>query len=396
MTQINLLEQQNIPDKTSLTDFINQVKNAFDDFVWFKSTIIECEIKSIKKVRQFYYLELIELDSFGRVLSSARANIFNPIVIDSFLRRAKIINYNDIVWTKILINAWPTFHKDFWFSINIDKIFTESFVWNVQIQKEDIIKELKEKWILYQNKEHLIWYPSYKIALISSSTSEWLRDFLSILEESNINFEYDLFETKVWWNDAKDEVLSSLNKIENIEYDFVFIVRWWWASDWMYWWNDRILSQKVCEFNKPIITAVGHTVDESILDLVCFKSCKTPSEAASYFINLYLENKQNLSYSFEMINYKIDNKINFYRFELEKINNFISKINLKLLNYKNEIDKTILNIRWHSLDKILSRWYFYLKSNSWEFKKELEIWETIKLVWDKNEYIIEVKEKNSI
>jgi exodeoxyribonuclease VII large subunit len=46
----------------------------------------------------------------------------------------------------------------------------------------------------------------------------------------------------------------------------------------MYWANDEKLAFKIANFPLPVMSAVGHTVDLSILDIVAKYSAKTPSE----------------------------------------------------------------------------------------------------------------------
>lgn len=384
-------------DNLRLSEFMDFIKTAFDDFIWFKSHTVEVEVKSIKKVRQFHYLELVETDSSSRIISSCRGTIFNPLVVDSFLKRAKLSSFDEIIGSKILINAWPNFHKDYWFSVNIDKIFSENTVWNLQIKKEELIKTLKEKWLFYLNKEQVIGDVPMKLALVSAETSEWLRDFLSILDESKINFNYDLYEAKVGWADASKSVLGALTEIQDsiYDYDAAVVLRWGWASEGMNWTNDSDLCHFASELDFPLLTAIGHTVDEWVLDMIAYKNLKTPSEAAKFIIDIYSEKLNNLSLLKREIDLKISDKIYYYSSELSRISLLIKNSSLKVEGYKKELENLISKIRSHSPEKALSKGYSYVKDNSWNVLSNFEVWDSVILVSAFWEFEIEIKKKIS-
>jgi len=89
----------------------------------------------------------------------------------------------------------------------------------------------------------------------------------------------------------------------------------------MNWTNDLELCYKVCNFHIPVMSAVGHTVDQSILDMVSCYDCKTPSEASKTLIDIYNEFNEDLEAEFEYINNNILDFRDKYKNEL----NLISK-----------------------------------------------------------------------
>jgi len=113
--------------KMSLSTFLDIMKSQFDDIIGYHYYLIEAEIKSIKKNRQFYYIDLVETKN-GKIIDSTRANIFNSVVMSSFLIEAGISDSQDLVGKKLLLNVKPTFHKTYNFSLNILKIHADYFV----------------------------------------------------------------------------------------------------------------------------------------------------------------------------------------------------------------------------------------------------------------------------
>jgi hypothetical protein len=100
-------------EKFGLSDFLSQVKEAFDSFIAYKNFLIEAEIRSIKKVNQFYYFELVELDASGQITAKVRASLFNQTAMKVFLRKIKLDNYSELEGKKIVIQGRANFHKDY-------------------------------------------------------------------------------------------------------------------------------------------------------------------------------------------------------------------------------------------------------------------------------------------
>lgn len=398
----------------SLHNYIKTLKENFEVFLWFKSDLIECEVEKITMVRWFYYLDLIETGDFWKIKAKIRWNIFNKITIDAFLKRVKIWNYREMEWMKIVIKARPSFHEFYGISLIIEKIMWDFTAWQMQWEKEDIIKRLKERWVLDKNKNLTLAYPKLKIAIISNSESAWLEDFLKIIEDSKINLDYKLFESLVWWENAIDSVLSAIKKIREAKekFDLILIVRWWWDSEWMHWANDEKLALEVGKLDIPLMSAIWHTSDVSILDMIAKFDCKTPSESAKVLIDYYkkfeeetdftyknIKNKLNLIkleiknklISFKNIKIKISNKIEKEKLTIENIKNNIDiKLKNNVLLYKKELLNTYNSIKSKDYNKILKKGYFIIKNDD-KVLKNPKVWEKYILESYEKKFEIEIK-----
>lgn len=113
--------------KMSLSVFLDIMKSQFDDIIGYHHYLIEAEVKSIKQNRQFYYIDLVETRN-GKIVDSTRSNIFNSVVMTSFLIEVGISNVQELVGKKLLLYVKPTFHKTYNFSVNILKIHADYFV----------------------------------------------------------------------------------------------------------------------------------------------------------------------------------------------------------------------------------------------------------------------------
>lgn len=409
--------------KLLLSEFLEIIKWQFDEIIWYYDYMIEAEVRSIKQNRQFYYFELIEIKNW-KIIDSARANIFNPRIMLSFLHETWITDVQELVWKKLLFTAKATFHKTYNFSINISKIHSDFFVWWLEKQKKQNISELMNAWIFHNNHSTNLWFPKFKIAVITSAKSEWFRDFQTILDESGFDFEIEIFNSLVHWEKASLEVLQNLEKIKEknstwTKYNLVAIIRWGWWSEWMNWWNDFDLSYEVCNYNIPVMSAVWHTVDKSILDMVSYFDCKTPSEAANKLIDIYYDYKKNIDREFDYINNKINIFSDKYKKDIWYLSRniplqFSSKIkkyqnNLKTLNIsnkiifqknllKNNLENTYNKILSNNPDKVIKKWYSILYDFDWKIPKEYQVGNNYKMKTYNYDYevLIQSKQKRDL
>lgn len=407
--------------KLNLSQFLDIIKSQFDDIIGYHTYTIEAEVKSIKQYKNFYYIDLVEIRD-GKILESARSNIFNPSVMTSFLREVRIWDIQELVGKKLLLTVKPTFHKTYNFSINILKIYSEFFIGWLEKKKQEDIEHLKDLEIFHLNSHTEIGDPSFHIAVISWEKSEWLKDFQTILHESGFHYTLTLFPSLVHWEKASSQVTEQLLKIDahmqdGQQYNAVAIMRWGWWSEWMNWTNDRQLCETVCRFSIPIISAVWHTTDQSILDMVARYDCKTPSQAAQILIDIYEEYKENIESEYEYILWWIQDILKKYTIQLEWLSKDIPfHITKKVQIYKKELEwfivdkkvkyhiqivtrcleNTYKNIEYNNPKKILWKWYSLVLDTQWKVVDTIILDKNYKLMTHTSLYNIKVISQSKI
>lgn len=399
----------------SLWEVLDIIKNAFDDFIWYWTFLVEVEIKKVNKFKQFYYVDLVQIDNW-KITESAKSNIFNPHIMTDFLSEAGIENSNNLEWKKVLLTLRPSFHKTYWFSFNIMKIHSEYFIWSLEKSKKESIEKLHQLWIFENNKKTNIWFPTFKVAVITWKDSEWYKDFQTIIDESWYKIECRVYPSLVHWEKAWSEVLKVLKEIDTSNYNLVAIMRWGWWSEGMNWTNDFELNKFVCNLNIPVMSAVWHTVDRSILDLVANYDCKTPSEAATILIDIYrwydLEieryttfiNKNIIWYfkEYEIVLSHLNDSIKIwikwrfknYKLQIESISKSINlNIWLTFKHIKLQLKSFESIINSNNPSKILNKGYSLVYSTNGKLVTEYEIWEKYLMSSKDYNYKINIEEK---
>ena len=120
-----------------------------------------------------------------------------------------------------------------------------------------------------------------KIGVISSTTAAGYADFCKILNARWGGLEVQTCHTQVQGFDAPDQIIRALNYLnEKAEVDVIAIIRGGGSRDDLSCFNDELLARAIASSRIPVITGIGHEVDESIADLAADFAASTPSNCA--------------------------------------------------------------------------------------------------------------------
>ena len=134
-------------------------------------------------------------------------------------------------------------------------------------------------------KKSLPKYPT-KIAVISAEKSAALQDFLNIHNRRSKSCDILVVPAVMQGDESSTSVINGLKKIKlyenkhNCHFDCVVICRGGGSVEDLNSFNDEILAREVFKFDIPIISAIGHQTDFTILDFVADFRAETPSAAA--------------------------------------------------------------------------------------------------------------------
>lgn len=194
-------------------------------------------------------------------------------------------------------------------------------------------------------------YPS-NIAVISAENSAALQDFINIHNRRSFSCNILIFPSVVQGEKASASVQSSLQKIlkyqtqHNTNFDCVVICRGGGSFEDLNCFNDENLARQVSDYPLPVISAIGHQVDYTILDYISDLRAETPSAAAE----LLSEHEFQLTLKLDQLKLKLESKMSRFSIDLQrrfntiKPLNLLSLINRKVKNYQSQINEiTIFN-----------------------------------------------------
>lgn len=195
------------------------------------------------------------------------------------------------------------------------------------------LKKLKEK--LYKEglfdeskKRPINIFPN-RIGVISAKNSAAIKDIVFNIKRRYPICEIYFFPSQVQGEGAIDSLKRQFINTQEYDLDTIIIGRGGGASEDLNAFNDESLVRLIATSKIPIISAVGHEIDTTLVDLVADKRASTPTGACE----LAVIDKREIFNLFD----------NFRKESKNIIENNINEIKENLDYYKEEIKKSLLN-----------------------------------------------------
>lgn len=274
----------------TLRHVIATVQKAFDTVV--SDRLFRCVADVIKMQRHkwTWYCEMCEYSSQGSIVAKAKLRIPHQMMID-FCTAIGFDTPASLVGSQILFYASATFHDEYGFSLHCHALNHHFVTAKREDAKQRLRQELRELW--YHNRRFRLTKVPCHFAIISSQTSQGLHDFLTILDDRQLRYSYQAFWSPIHGNEAREWVYEACKKIylhlkaHPYAFDAIVIVRWGGGTSGISWQNDPRIVRAVCHLPCPVMLAVWHTSDVSLLDEIVAYPLKTPSDAWHLICDLY-------------------------------------------------------------------------------------------------------------
>lgn len=128
-------------------------------------------------------------------------------------------------------------------------------------------------------KRKLVSFPR-AVGVISAPNSAALADIKTNLLRRNPLIRVEIFPSLVQGAEAPKALLDALKKAKEANIDTLIIGRGGGASEDLTAFNDEALVREAAKFPVPIISAVGHEIDFTLIDYVADARASTPTGAA--------------------------------------------------------------------------------------------------------------------
>jgi exodeoxyribonuclease VII large subunit len=207
---------------------------------------------------------------------------------------------------EVTVRVKVKYHSMVGITINILDISSDHFVGSMAAKKEINKKKLQANGSLFLNadgsfttinKKLLASACIKKIAFIGSLSSDGYLDFVNEITNNihGYGFHLTLYNAPVQGQHAAQLIQEALLEIDFTRdvYDVIVIGRGGGSQSDLSCFDDYDLADLIARFPIPIITGIGHERDESLCDIVAWRSTKTPTRAAVEVVeyNLQFENR---------------------------------------------------------------------------------------------------------
>ncbi len=294
----------------SVSQINRMIKDIIDNELILEDIMVSGELSSFSVTRNIAYFTLKDND-----------NLLNCIM---FGVRSEF-SVGDLVQCRGNIKYYPKGGK---LSFNV---FTIEKSGQGELYKKFL--ELKAK--LEQeglfDAQHKVQIPQYisSIGVVTSKTGAVLQDIRNVTSRRNPNLDIYVYDAQVQGKYAVEQVIEGISYFDNFsDVDVIVVARGGGSLEDLMPFNDETLCRVAYACNKPLISAVGHETDFSILDFVADLRAPTPSAAAE----LVTFDAQELRAGITNLISNIEDKVS------SMFSDASARVNISTLNIEKEIN----------------------------------------------------------
>ena len=263
------------------------LKNYSNRFFW-----VRCELSRISLHAQsgHCYLELIDKNETA-IVAQQRGIIWAD-KYNSISEKFKAVTNTPLSGgMKVLLQCSVSFHPVHGLSLTVSDIEPSFTLGEMARMKNEAITRLKSEGLFNINRLLKLSLLPKRIAIVSVATSRGYQDFISTLANHQHRFSLDcrLFEAILQGDNAVPTLIRALNKIflEKEKFDAIAIIRGGAGDAGLACYDDYTLSALIARSPLPVITGIGHATNETVVEMIAFKNCITPTAAATFILEKF-------------------------------------------------------------------------------------------------------------
>ena len=328
------------------------IKDLIDNEVILEDIVVSGELSSFSVTRNIAYFTLKDSENLLNCVQFGCKNDFK---------------IGDMVQCRGNVKYYPKGGK-----LTFNALSIELCGQGELYQKFLELKDKLEKEGLF-SEENKIPIPKFinSIGVVTSKAGAVLQDIKNVATRRNPNLDIYVYDAQVQGKFAVQDVIQGITYFDNMtDVDVIIVARGGGSIEDLMPFNDEELARIAFICNKPLISAVGHETDFSILDFVADLRAPTPSAAAELVTFDQIELKRYVSDLFNTIQINLINqhaelntKVNSMLNDIERcvsstINDNILYLNDLINNFDQIVNKSIdnsiyrVNLSLNTLDKL--------------------------------------------
>lgn len=185
---------------------------------------------------------------------------------------------------KVRVRATPKLTAKGRFSLTVRAIMPLG-EGNIKRSFEELKRKLTAEGLFDSAKKRPIPANLSKIGVISSVGAAGYLDFLKIMDNRWGGINIYTINTQVQGLDAPEQIIRALDYFnQQGQVEIIAILRGGGSADDLAAFNDEKLARAIAASHIPVITGIGHEIDESLADLAADVRASTPSNAAERLV----------------------------------------------------------------------------------------------------------------
>ncbi len=148
------------------------------------------------------------------------------------------------------------------------------------LELEKLKKALQKEGLFDESRKRDINIYPQAVGVITAKNGAAIRDIVTNIRRRYPICDIYVFPSAVQGESAPKELLKAFQKSQEYDLDTLIIGRGGGASEDLSAFNDETLVRAIAESKMPVIAAVGHEIDTTLVDYVADKRASTPTGAA--------------------------------------------------------------------------------------------------------------------
>jgi exodeoxyribonuclease VII large subunit len=275
----------------SLLELNNRVKdiveNGMPAAVWVTGEIQDLRIQ--KALRQHIYFNLVQKEENGDQIIAQIPGIIWDGTRLLFMKRLETDDLSKVlrkdIEVKLLckVNFYPRTGRVSVVATDIDPVYT---LGKLAQNKERLLRQLQKEGLIERNKQVAVPVVPLVVGLITACDSAAYHDFTHELQKSGFRFRVEVFNAHMQGAAVEKDVLSGLRLFHRRSDppDVVVITRGGGSTADLSFFDSEKIARAVAAAGFPVLAAIGHQINLSVLEIVSNQDFKTPTKVAQYLV----------------------------------------------------------------------------------------------------------------
>lgn len=255
---------------------------------------VEAEIAQVNRSRGHYFLTLIQKEAAGETLVAQS----EAVIWEGALRKIQRANGKQTfevlqAGLTVKLQVRVDFNERYGLKLIVEDLDPAFTLGALEMQKRAALERLQKEGLLTLNRQTTPPPVLQRIAVLSSPEAAGFQDFVAQLEKNAYGyaFQWQLFPMAVQGLQVVPELKRQIRKINrwHSAYDCVVLIRGGGGRTDLAAFDQYELGAELARCPLPVLTGIGHEIDETIADLVAYRALKTPTAVAEYLIGRSLE-----------------------------------------------------------------------------------------------------------
>jgi exodeoxyribonuclease VII large subunit len=160
-------------------------------------------------------------------------------------------------------------------------------------RRRETLAALAAAGLLERNRQLALAEVPLHLALVTSRGSAAYHDFVATLQTSGYGFRLSLLHASVQGAGAEAELVAALStagaRAAALGFDAVVLVRGGGARTDLQVFDAHAVAEAIARSPIPVLTGLGHEIDEAVADLVAHRSFRTPTAVGEYLVSRWRE-----------------------------------------------------------------------------------------------------------